>query len=116
MHDTDEFFVSVIRYGRINDRTEKTFDDYDKALEMCRNMQRHYRGKGIKTALINLVTQEDSSPFDVDNKFAARNGISIEIIPGRMRGLVPLGRTSFSQAEYEYSAQHPLQSILLKVG
>lgn len=75
----ESFNVVVTKWGRMSDCEIYMGGTYEQALIIAREYQFQYRAQGVLTSLINLVTKADSSPFDTDNNFAARNGVSIEI-------------------------------------
>lgn len=79
MHTPLSYTVVITKYGRMSDCEVFPDCDYQQALNVARNYQSLYRGNGIPSAIINLASKADATPFDVDNNFAARNGVSIEI-------------------------------------
>lgn len=79
MHTPLSYTVVITKYGRMSDCEVFTEGKYKDALSVAHTYQKLYREQGVLTAIINLASKDDATPFDVDNNFAARNGVSIEI-------------------------------------
>lgn len=84
VHKASEYIVAVTTEGRMMTCEVEQFVTYEEALTSARKIQAEKRAEKRVTAIVNMCNPEDKTPFDMDAGYSARNGVCIEIIPGRM--------------------------------